>query len=115
MEKRFPLLCSPIRLGSVTFRNRMFSAPTSGTDITPELCIGPKTTAYYELKAKGGAGAVTISPVKVHPPTNQAQAFQLDLKTVGSLASFTYTADAIKRHGAVPSLLLSHGGQFAGA
>lgn len=115
MEKRFPNLCSPIRLGSVTFRNRMFSAPTSGTDITPDYCIGPKTTAYYELKAKGGAGAVTISPVKVHPPTNQAQAFQLDLKTVGSLASFTYTADAIKRHGAVPSMLLSHGGQFAGA
>ena len=115
MEKRFPNLCSPIRLGSVTFRNRMFSAPTSGTDITSDYCIGPKTTAYYELKAKGGAAAVTISPVKVHPPTNQAQAFQLDLKTVGSLASFTYTADAIKRHGAVPSMLLSHGGQFAGA
>ena len=115
MEKRFPLLCSPIRLGAVTFRNRMFSAPTSGTDMTPDYCIGPKTTAYYELKAKGGAGAVTISPVKVHPPTNQAQAFQLDLKTAGSLASFTYTADAIKRHGAVPSLLLSHGGQFSGA
>ena len=34
---------------------------------------------------------------------------------MGSLASFTYTADAIKRHGAVPSMLLSHGGQFAGA
>ena len=30
------------------------------------------------------------------------------------MASFTYTADAIKRHGAVPSVELSHSGQYAG-
>ena len=80
MERRYPHLCSPITLGGVTFRNRMFSAPTSGTDITAERCIGPKTTAYYELKAKGGAAAVTMSPVKVHPETDgSAQSFRLDL------------------------------------
>ena len=33
---------------------------------------------------------------------------------MGSIASFTYTADAIKRHGAVPSVELSHSGQYAG-
>lgn len=116
MEKRFPLLCSPIKLGNVVFRNRMFSSPTSGTDITADHCIGPKTTAYYELKAKGGAAAVTISAVKVHPATDgSTQSFELNLQTTNSLASFTYTADAIKRHGAVPSMLLSHGGQFSGA
>lgn len=116
MERRYPHLCSPITLGGITFRNRMFSAPTSGTDITAERCIGPKTTAYYELKARGGAAAVTISPVKVHSDTDgSTQSFRLDLAVTGSLASFTYTADAIKRHGAVASMLLSHGGQFAGA
>ena len=116
MEKMYPMLCSPIKLGNVVFRNRMFAAPTSGTDITHDHCIGPKTTAYYELKAKGGAAAVTISAVKVHPPTDGSnQSFQLNLETLGSLPSFTYTADAITRHGAVASMLLSHGGQFAGA
>lgn len=116
MEKMYPILSSPIKIGNVTFRNRMFSSPTSGTDITPDHCIGPKTTAYYELKAKGGAAAVTISAVKVHAPTDGSNmSFDLNLETLGSLASFTYTADAIKRHGAVPSMLMSHGGQFAGA
>ena len=38
----------------------------------------------------------------------------LDLATVGSLAAFTFTADAIKRHGAVPSVEFSHSGQYAG-
>ena len=115
MERLYPHLCSPIKLGAVTFRNRMFSAPTSGTDITRDFCIGPGTSAYYELKAKGGAAAVTISPVKVHPATDGSQSFRLNLETIGSLASFAHTADLIKRHGSVPSMLLSHGGQFAGA
>ena len=108
MERMYPLLSSPIKIGNVTFRNRMFSSPTSGTDITPDHCIGPKTTAYYELKAKGGAAAVTISAVKVHAPTDGSNmSFDLNLETLGSLASFTYTADAIRRHGAVPSMLMS--------
>ena len=58
MERKFPHLCKPITIGRVTFRNRMFSAPMGGTDITNDGCIGPKSTAFYELRAKGGAGAV---------------------------------------------------------
>ena len=34
MNTKYPHLLSPIRLGSVTFRHRMFSAPMSATDIT---------------------------------------------------------------------------------
>ena len=41
-----------------------------GTDITNDGCIGPKSTAFYELRAKGGAGAVTISECMVHPQTD---------------------------------------------
>lgn len=53
MERKFPHLCKPITIGRVTFRNRMFSAPMGGTDITNDGCIGPKSTAFYELRAKG--------------------------------------------------------------
>ena len=28
----------------------MFSAPMGGTDITNDGCIGPKSTAFYELR-----------------------------------------------------------------
>jgi 2,4-dienoyl-CoA reductase-like NADH-dependent reductase (Old Yellow Enzyme family)/thioredoxin reductase len=85
-----------------------------GTDITADGCIGRGSTAFYELRAKGGAGAVTVSECMVHPETDGSHAYHLDLKVPGSLASFTYTADAIRRHGAIPSLELSHSGQFAG-
>ena len=67
MIRKYPNLCKPIQIGRVTFRNRMFSAPMGGTDITNDGCIGPKSTAFYELRGKGGAGAVTVSECMVHP------------------------------------------------
>lgn len=114
MQRKFPNLCKPITIGNVTFRNRMFGAPMGGTDITADCTIGPKSTAFYELRAKGGAASVTVSECVVHPETEGSHMYHLDLQTVGSLASFTYTADAIRRHGAIASVELSHSGQYAG-
>lgn len=114
MKRIFPNLSSPIQIGNVEFRNRMFSAPMGGTDITADCCIGPASKAFYELRAKGGAGAVTVSECMVHGQTDGSHAYHLDLAVPGSLASFTYTADAIRRHGAIPSVELSHSGQYAG-
>ncbi|MGO1041999.1 oxidoreductase [Clostridioides difficile] len=114
MERKYPNLCKPIKIGNVIFKNRMFSAPMGGTDITADCTIGSKSTAFYELRAKGGAGAVTISECMVHPETDGSHAYHLDLKVVDSLASFAYTADAIRRHGAIPSVELSHSGQYSG-
>ena len=113
MDRRFPHLCSPITLGRTTFRNRMFSAPMGGTDIANDGCIGPKSTAFYELRAKGGAAAVTVSELMVHP-SDGSHAYRLDESILNSLACATYTADAIRRHGAIPSIELSHSGMFAG-
>lgn len=114
MERKYPHLCSPITLGHTTFRNRMFSAPMGGTDITNDGCIGPKSTAFYELRAKGGAGAVTVSECMVHPKTDGSHAYHLDESILNSLACAAYTADAIRRHGCIPSLELSHSGMYAG-
>lgn len=114
MQRKYPNLCKPIKIGNVTFRNRMFGAPMGGTDITADCTIGPKSKAFYELRAKGGAATVTVSECVVHPETEGSHMYHLDLQTVDSLASFTYTADAIRRHGAIPSVELSHSGQYAG-
>lgn len=114
MERKYPNLSSPITVGRTTFRNRMFSAPMGGTDITNDGCIGSKSTAFYELRAKGGAAAVTVSECMVHPATDGSHAYHLDESILNSLAAATYTADAIRRHGAIPSLELSHSGMYAG-
>jgi len=112
--RKYPNLCKPISIGRVTFKNRMFSAPMGGTDIGNDGCIGNKSIAFYELRAKGGAGAVTVSECMVHPETDGSHAYHLDTRILNSLSCATYAADAIRRHGAMPSLELSHSGQFAG-
>ena len=114
MKVKYPHLCSPITIGNLTFRNRMFAAPVGGTDITADCSVGPRTPAFYEMKAKGGAAAVTASELVVHPETDASHMFHLNLTTPGNLASWTWVADAIMRHGAVPSVELSHSGQYAG-
>jgi 2,4-dienoyl-CoA reductase-like NADH-dependent reductase (Old Yellow Enzyme family)/thioredoxin reductase len=114
MERKYPNLCKPIKIGNTYFRNRMFGAPMGGTDITADCTIGRASTAFYELRAKGGAASVTVSELVVHPETEGSHMYHLDLKTVGALSSFTYTADAIRRHGAIASVELSHSGQYAG-
>lgn len=114
MVNKFPHLNSPIKLGNVIFRNRMFSAPMGATDITPDCCPGPRTQGFYELRAKGGAAAVTVSELVVHPETDGSHMLHLNLETVGCLPAHTFVADAIRRHGSVPSIELSHSGQYAG-
>lgn len=114
MSPKYPHLSSPITIGRVTFRNRMFAAPIGGTDITADCCVGPRTPAFYEMRAKGGAAAVTASELVVHPQTDASHMFHLNLTTPGCLASWTWVADAISRQGAVASVELSHSGQYAG-
>lgn len=114
MQTKYPHLTSPIRIGNVTFRHRMFSAPMGATDITADCCPGPRTVGFYELRAKGGAAAVTVSELVVHPETDGSHMLHLNLTTPGCLAAHTFTADAIRRHGAVPSIEFSHSGQYAG-
>ena len=111
---KYPLLTSPIQLGRTLFRNRMFSAPMGATDITADCSPGPRVQGFYELRAKGGAAAVTVSELVVHPETDGSHMLHLDLETVGNLAAHTFVADAIRRHGAVPSIEFSHSGQYAG-
>ena len=81
-NNKYPHLTSPIQLGKVTFRNRIFSAPMGATDITADCCPGPRTQGFYELRAKGGAAAVTVSELVVHPETDGSHMLHLDLETV---------------------------------
>lgn len=114
MKRDYPHLCEPLKVGNLTFRNRMTSAPMGATDITAEGTPGLRTQGFYEARAKGGAASVTVSELVVHPETDGSQMLHLSLSTPGQLGAFAYVADAIKRHGAVASIELSHSGQYAG-
>jgi mycofactocin system FadH/OYE family oxidoreductase 2 len=63
---RFPYLFSPLRVGSVTVPNRVvFSAHL--TNLAEHNRPGPRLLAYYEERARGGAGLIITEEQSVHP------------------------------------------------
>jgi 2,4-dienoyl-CoA reductase-like NADH-dependent reductase (Old Yellow Enzyme family) len=66
VERKFPNLCTPIEIGDLKIRNRMFSAPMSHPNITAEGLITPEMMNFYELRAIGGSGVVTVSEAVTH-------------------------------------------------
>ena len=114
MFLKYPNLFSPIKIGNLTIKNRIFSAPTSLNWGAVDGNLTPETIAYYELKAKGGAAVVTMGESIVHTATGKSHNRQIELDNPTSFVSLSQLARAIKRHGAVPSAELSHGGKWGG-
>lgn len=114
MNKYYPHLGSPIKLGGRTFKNRIFAAPLSNPDVGPDENMTKENIAFYSLRAKGGAANVTISEGIVHTATGKSHTKHILLDTPMSLPSLTEAAAAIHRHNCMASIELSHGGKFAG-
>ena len=112
--KKYPNLFSPIKLGNLTLKNRIFAAPTSQFNLSPQSYLTRENIAYYELKAAGGVAVVTIGDGIVHTKTGKAHRLQIPLDDEMVLTSLGDAAKAIKRHGAIPSIELSHGGKYGG-
>ena len=50
----YPELFRPLKVGGVTLKNRLISAPTSLAQLGPDENLDESNIAYYELKAMGG-------------------------------------------------------------
>lgn len=110
---KYPHLFSPIKLGNVTYRNRIFASPTGNSQVIPGEYLKRENIAFYELRAKGGAAVVTLGDGIVHTPTGLMHPYKLRLDDPDVIPSLAAVARAVRQHGAVPSLELSHGGKFA--
>lgn len=108
-KPRYPHLCSPLKVGPLTLRNRMASAPTSLATLGPGGHPSLENIAYYELRAKGGACIVTMGDVIVHG-TGLAHPEAVLLTDPDVLPALVPLAEAIRRHGALASIEIDHGG-----
>ena len=111
---KYPNLFSPIKVGNVVFRNRIFASPTGWTDIRNDCTLGNEAIDYYAEKAKGGAGAVCVGECQVDFPRSSRGARCINLLAPFDLSYLGRIADRIKRHGAIASAELSHCGRYGG-
>ena len=109
MENLYPNLFKPLEIRGRVFKNRIFSAPNMLFQI-----VGGRPTDYYvgylEHKARGGAAVVTLGEIPIcdggsHTPP--AKLIPENLNIYGEMAS------AIKQHGALAAVELTHGGRRA--
>jgi len=113
MKRKFPNLFSPLKVGNLTLKNRIISAPMTFPVLTSDGCLTPEAIAFYELRAKGGAAVVTVSELIVHGATGQYYPVQVLMDASNAKDSLAAAARAVKRHAAIPSMELSHGGKYS--
>ena len=107
MKNYYPHLFSPLRIGKVTFKNRIFSTPTTSlSDMQSQI-------AFFENKAKGGAAQVSLSETSITSkylvePKGTTFVLDGDEHELGRLGEFVI---AMKAYGTVPSVQLNHHGQ----
>ncbi|MCD8240609.1 MAG: hypothetical protein LUB58_04385, partial [Oscillospiraceae bacterium] len=110
---KYPHLFSPLQLGKVTYRNRIFASPTGLPMVIPPEYLKRECTAFYELRAQGGAAVVALGDGIVHTPTGLMHPYKLRLDDPNIIPSLSNTARALRPHGARASVALSHGGKYA--
>ncbi len=106
----YPLLTSPLKLGNLTLKNRMISAPTSLAEVGPNGTFSPENIAYYELRAKGGAAIVNVGECAVNAATGLDHPAQVVLDTPVAVPSLFDLAAAVHKYGAYASIEFGHGG-----
>lgn len=95
-------------------KNRIIAAPTGMMDLTPDGRLTIFDASYYELKSMGGAAVVTLGESIVDTQTGESHNRQIHLDDPESMPGLAHTALAIKRHGALANIELSHGGKYGG-
>lgn len=105
----FPHLFSPVRIGSVTVKNRIVS---SGHDtvMTEGGAIGDRLIAYHKARAEGGAGLIVLQVAGVHQSAKYSSSI-LMADTDDCIPGYRAMVDAIKPHGTVLLGQLFHDGR----
>ena len=121
MADQFRLLFSPIKVGEITVRNRIVVPGHYPGLRDPDSLPGERITAYWESKARGGAGMICTGIWGVHrsSPTPVQGGYQFHmgqtspLQEPGGMEKLKKTAEAIKKHGTCFMVQLWHGGRNA--
>ncbi len=109
---RFRRLSEPVRIGEMTIKNRIAMSPMGTGFATREGLITERTKAYYETRAKGGAGLVIVECTCVDFPRGIHAFHRLVIHDDRTLPGLTGLAEAIKKHGSRAIIQLNHGGRM---
>ncbi len=103
-------LLKPLKIGGITVKNRMFSAPTSMAELGADEHYSKENIEYYKLRALGGAAVVPVGDVIVDLDTGRSHPQQVGINDPTAIPYLVAVADAIHAGGAMASVEIDHGG-----
>ena len=121
MAQQFIYLFSPIQVGSMTVPNRIVVPGHYPALRDPDTLPGERLTAYWESKAKGGAGMICTGIWAIHrsSPNTARGGFEFrqnqttPLQVPGGIDKLRRAAERIQQHGTKFLVQLWHGGANA--
>ena len=106
---KFPTMFSPINIGTVTVPNRFVVPPMGNNFANTDGSLSDRSAAYYEARAKGGFGLITIESTVVWSEAKGGPRKPC-LFTDDTVESFRKVAERCHRYGARVSIQLQHAG-----
>lgn len=106
---KFPAMFSPIQIGGVTVPNRFVVPPMGNNLAETNGCLSGRSLTYYEARAKGGFGLITIESTVVYQEAKGGPRKPC-LFSDDTVDSFRRVADACHAYGAKVSIQLQHAG-----
>jgi 2,4-dienoyl-CoA reductase-like NADH-dependent reductase (Old Yellow Enzyme family) len=105
----FPLLLSPLRIGTVTLRNRIVSS-AHDTVMAHDGLVTDRLVAYHRARAEGGVGLVVTQAAGIHE-TARYTSHVLMASDDSCVEGFGRIADAVHPHGTTLFAQLFHPGR----
>jgi 2,4-dienoyl-CoA reductase-like NADH-dependent reductase (Old Yellow Enzyme family) len=106
-------LFSPGRIGTLGTRNRIVMAPMGSNLCEPDGTPSERMLAYYEARARGGAGLVIVEVAAIAWPAGAANPNQLGISHDGFIPYLEKITERIHAHDAAAALQLQHAGKVA--
>lgn len=107
----FDNLLQPGRIGNMEVRNRIVMAPMGSNFAEADGTCGERIQAYYEARAAGGAGLLTMGVVSIAYPHGTAEPYQVGLSDDKFIPGLKGIVDRVHKHGAKIAAQLQHAGK----
>jgi 2,4-dienoyl-CoA reductase (NADPH2) len=104
-------LLKPGKIGGLSLRNRIIMAPMGSNYAEADGHCGERIQAYYEERAKGGVGLITMGVVSVAFPAGTAEPYQVGISKDEYIPGLRALTDRVHKHGSKISLQLQHAGK----
>ncbi|MFC1981801.1 FAD-dependent oxidoreductase [Chloroflexota bacterium] len=108
-KTQFRKLFEPARIGKMEVKNRITMAPM-GTQLYDDGFVTDRLKDYYEARAKGGAGMITIDHLKISFPVGAGKKGTARIDDDKFIPALSELVDVVHQHGAKMVAQLGHMG-----